>query len=252
MPTTSLRRAMADSSSWPSYGRDYSNQRYSPLSQITPASIKDLKPAWHYATGIRQAFEASPVVIDNVMYVSTPAQSRRRARREDRPQALGARREPGDHGPLLRAGEPGGRRLCRPGLYGHPRRPPRGARRPNRRQGLGRAGRRQRAGLCGGRGAGCGRRQGDRGREWRRVRHPRPGHRLRRGDRRGGLALLYHSQPRGGWMVGQMERRPIRSASRCTATWPGRGRTAPATPTPGRWAAARCGRPRRSTAPSGW
>jgi alcohol dehydrogenase (cytochrome c) len=67
-----LRRAMADSSSWPSYGRDYSNQRYSPLSQITPLSIKDLKPAWHYATGIPQAFEASPVVINNVMYVSTP------------------------------------------------------------------------------------------------------------------------------------------------------------------------------------
>ena len=63
---------MADTSSWPSYGRDYSNQRYSPLSQITSVSIKDLKPAWHYATGIRQAFEASPVVISNVMYVSTP------------------------------------------------------------------------------------------------------------------------------------------------------------------------------------
>jgi PQQ-dependent dehydrogenase (methanol/ethanol family) len=63
---------MADTSSWPSYGRDYSNQRYSPLSQITPVSIKDLKLAWHYATGIRQAFEASPVVINNVMYVSTP------------------------------------------------------------------------------------------------------------------------------------------------------------------------------------
>jgi PQQ-dependent dehydrogenase (methanol/ethanol family) len=63
---------MADSSTWPSYGRDYSNQRYSPLSQITPASIKDLKPAWHYSTGIHQAFEASPVVIDRVMYVSTP------------------------------------------------------------------------------------------------------------------------------------------------------------------------------------
>jgi alcohol dehydrogenase (cytochrome c) len=63
---------MADTSSWPSYGRDYSNQRYSLLSQITPVSIKDLKPAWHYATGIRQAFEASPVVINSIMYVSTP------------------------------------------------------------------------------------------------------------------------------------------------------------------------------------
>jgi PQQ-dependent dehydrogenase (methanol/ethanol family) len=67
-----MRRAMADGSSWPSYGRDYSNQRYSPLSQITPVNIKDLKPAWHYATGIRQPFEASPVVVNDIMYVSTP------------------------------------------------------------------------------------------------------------------------------------------------------------------------------------
>jgi hypothetical protein len=36
---------MADSASWPSYGRDQSNQRYSPLS------------------GIPHAIEASPVVV---------------------------------------------------------------------------------------------------------------------------------------------------------------------------------------------
>jgi PQQ-dependent dehydrogenase (methanol/ethanol family) len=63
---------MADSTTWPSYGRDYSNQRYSPLSQINTATIADLKPAWQYATGIFQAFEASPIVVGNVMYVSTP------------------------------------------------------------------------------------------------------------------------------------------------------------------------------------
>jgi alcohol dehydrogenase (cytochrome c) len=67
-----LRRAMADSSNWPSYGRNYSNQRYSPLSQINTANIQGLTLAWEYATGIPQAFEASPVVIGNVMYVSTP------------------------------------------------------------------------------------------------------------------------------------------------------------------------------------
>jgi PQQ-dependent dehydrogenase (methanol/ethanol family) len=67
-----LRRAMADSAGWPSYGRDYTNQRYSPLSQINPATIGGLRLAWHYATGIRQAFEASPIVVGKVMYVSTP------------------------------------------------------------------------------------------------------------------------------------------------------------------------------------
>jgi alcohol dehydrogenase (cytochrome c) len=67
-----LRRAMAESSNWPSYGRDYSNQRYSSLSQISPDNVGGLKLAWRYATGIAQAFEASPVVVGNTMYVSTP------------------------------------------------------------------------------------------------------------------------------------------------------------------------------------
>jgi alcohol dehydrogenase (cytochrome c) len=67
-----LRRAMAESSNWPSYGRDYSNQRYSALSQINTSNVGDLTLAWRYATGISLAFEASPVVIGNIMYVSTP------------------------------------------------------------------------------------------------------------------------------------------------------------------------------------
>jgi glucose dehydrogenase len=37
-----IRKAMADSGSWPSYGRDYSNSRYSPLRQITPANAARL------------------------------------------------------------------------------------------------------------------------------------------------------------------------------------------------------------------
>jgi alcohol dehydrogenase (cytochrome c) len=67
-----LQRAMADSQDWPSYGRDHSNRRYSPLSQVNTRTIGGLTLAWRYATGIRQAFEASPVVIGRIMYVSTP------------------------------------------------------------------------------------------------------------------------------------------------------------------------------------
>jgi alcohol dehydrogenase (cytochrome c) len=69
---TALHRAMADSTNWASYGRDRSNQRYSPLAQIDTATVKHLHLAWRYETGIRLAFEASPIVIDKVMYVSTP------------------------------------------------------------------------------------------------------------------------------------------------------------------------------------
>src|SRR5688572_20008526 len=59
-----IRRAMADSGSWPSYGRDYTNRRYSPLRQITPQNVAQLALAWKYETGIPRAFETSPVVVD--------------------------------------------------------------------------------------------------------------------------------------------------------------------------------------------
>ncbi|MBX6366039.1 MAG: PQQ-dependent dehydrogenase, methanol/ethanol family, partial [Gemmatimonadetes bacterium] len=66
-----LVRAMADSTQWVSYGRDQTNQRYSPLTQITTSNVAQLQPVWTYHTGIAKAFEASPVVVDGVMYVST-------------------------------------------------------------------------------------------------------------------------------------------------------------------------------------
>ena len=66
-----IRRAMADSANWPSYGRDYTNRRYSPLAQITPATIGNLQLAWVYHTGMSTAFENSPIVVDGTMYVST-------------------------------------------------------------------------------------------------------------------------------------------------------------------------------------
>ena len=67
-----LQRAIADSASWPSYGRDRTNQRYSPLTQVTTSNVGGLKLAWRYRTGIPHAFEASPLVLDGAMYVSTP------------------------------------------------------------------------------------------------------------------------------------------------------------------------------------
>jgi len=69
---SAFQRAVADSGSWPSFGRDYSNQRFSPLAQVTAANVNGLQVAWTYKTGLPHAFEASPVVVDGTMYVSTP------------------------------------------------------------------------------------------------------------------------------------------------------------------------------------
>ena len=57
---------------WPSYGRDYTNQRYSPLAQINRGNIAQLTPAWTYRSGVKATFQATPIVVDGVMYVSLP------------------------------------------------------------------------------------------------------------------------------------------------------------------------------------
>src|SRR5690349_21621080 len=70
-----------DTSDWPSYGRDAGGSRYSPLSQINRDDVKDLKVAWTYRTGdvadgSRTAetsqFEATPIMVDGTLYLSTP------------------------------------------------------------------------------------------------------------------------------------------------------------------------------------
>ena len=69
---SAMRAASADSNNWPSYGRDYTNQRYSRLAQITAANVGQLQLAWHYASGIVSAYETSPIVVDGTMYITTP------------------------------------------------------------------------------------------------------------------------------------------------------------------------------------
>lgn len=67
-----LRAAMADSTQWPSYGRDYSNQRYSPLVQVNTGNVAQLTLQWHFKTGLAESFENSPLIIGRTMYVTTP------------------------------------------------------------------------------------------------------------------------------------------------------------------------------------
>src|SRR6266567_942780 len=66
---------------WPVYGGDPGNSRYSSLRQINRSNVTQLKVAWTYHTGdisdgskypVRSAFETTPLVIDGVMYVTTP------------------------------------------------------------------------------------------------------------------------------------------------------------------------------------
>jgi alcohol dehydrogenase (cytochrome c) len=69
-----LKNAKNDGKNWVIYGRDYTNQRYSPLAQITSTNVGSLKMAWMFQTGISRlgSFETSPTVVDGVMYLTTP------------------------------------------------------------------------------------------------------------------------------------------------------------------------------------
>jgi glucose dehydrogenase len=57
---------------WLSHGRDYSNQRFSPLAEITRETIKRLVPKWIYQTGTAATFQTTPLVAGETMYLSAP------------------------------------------------------------------------------------------------------------------------------------------------------------------------------------
>lgn len=63
--------ATHDAADWLSNGRTYSEQRFSPLKQITDKNIAQLKPAWQFVLNTSRGQEGTPLVVDGVMYVST-------------------------------------------------------------------------------------------------------------------------------------------------------------------------------------
>lgn len=58
----------AEKGNWLAHGRTYSEQRYSPLTQLNEDTVKDLSLAWHYDIKTRRGMEASPIVDNGVMY----------------------------------------------------------------------------------------------------------------------------------------------------------------------------------------
>jgi len=61
----------ADDSGWLSHGRTYSEQRHSPLKQITTKNIQELGLAWSFDLGTSRGIEATPIVYDGVIYVTS-------------------------------------------------------------------------------------------------------------------------------------------------------------------------------------
>ena len=65
-----LTRADSEPGSWLTHGRTYSETRESPLTQINPDTIDRLGLAWYFNTSTQRGLEASPLVIDGVLYTT--------------------------------------------------------------------------------------------------------------------------------------------------------------------------------------
>jgi alcohol dehydrogenase (cytochrome c) len=63
-----LLHADREPQNWLSYSATPFNHRYSGLTQITPANVKSLQLAWVWQARSLEKFEATPLVVDGVMY----------------------------------------------------------------------------------------------------------------------------------------------------------------------------------------
>ncbi len=61
-----------DSDAWPLHGHDLGGQRYSPLAAINTTTVTRLVPKWTWHSGVTATFQATPIEVDGVLYVSLP------------------------------------------------------------------------------------------------------------------------------------------------------------------------------------
>ena len=66
-----LLAAPGNHSDWLTHGRTYDEQRFSPLARINQGNVGELELAWFYDFDTTRGQEATPLVIDGVMYVTS-------------------------------------------------------------------------------------------------------------------------------------------------------------------------------------
>src|ERR1700681_1592030 len=63
-----LVNAGKEPQNWLTYSGNLMSQRYSPLDQVTPQNVKNLELKWVFQARSLEKFEATPLVIDGIMY----------------------------------------------------------------------------------------------------------------------------------------------------------------------------------------
>src|SRR3979490_303080 len=66
-----LDRAAGDRNNFLHTNGDYTQKRFSPNTQITPANVGKLRVAWIFQTDVKESLETSPIIVNGVMYVTT-------------------------------------------------------------------------------------------------------------------------------------------------------------------------------------
>lgn len=67
-----IARADSEPQNWFTAGRDAGNTHFSPLAQINRRNVARLGFAWAFETGTNRVLEATPIVVDGVMFTSGP------------------------------------------------------------------------------------------------------------------------------------------------------------------------------------
>jgi alcohol dehydrogenase (cytochrome c) len=57
---------------WPTYHGDYTGQRHSRLTQITPENVNQLSVAWAWQSGQGGAIKSTPILVNGVLYITAP------------------------------------------------------------------------------------------------------------------------------------------------------------------------------------
>lgn len=65
-----IEAADSEPGNWLAHGRTYDESRHSPLDQINVETISDLGLQWYFDTGTDRGLEASPIVVDGIMFTT--------------------------------------------------------------------------------------------------------------------------------------------------------------------------------------
>ena len=120
-----LLNAAKEPQNWLTYGGDYFSTRYSTLTQITPANVKNLKLQWVYQSPVAGNWQTTPLVVDGIMYLTQRPNDVVALDALDRPRVLDLPLHPNRRSHrLLRREQPRRRDSRRHAVHGHARRAP--------------------------------------------------------------------------------------------------------------------------------